>query len=396
MALSPLDLLFFLWFFFLIDLPRSVGKLIFLSIHSFLEREKAAPPLPRLSIIIPAHNEEIAIANCIESVLESAYQNMEVIVVDDGSTDRTFEIASRYSKEGKIKLVHRDVASGSKAVAINHGVAFAAGEIIVVQDADTLLERTTLAEIVKQFAEPDVVAVSGNVRVLRGEHGKESGLLVNFQRYEYLVSLESGRRYSAILNMIIIVPGALGAFRKDVATSVGLFDRDTITEDFDLTIKLRKAGGRIRFATKAISWTLCPDTWRGWVRQRMRWTHGQMETLRKHRNVFLKYHFRYPLVMAIYDMAFMDLILLLVRPYWLFMVAMLNPPYAIYIPILLAKVYLLNEVVVILGAGMLSPRREDIRYAYLAPLITFFYRPLYGLVRIRAYARWFAGRKVGW
>jgi cellulose synthase/poly-beta-1,6-N-acetylglucosamine synthase-like glycosyltransferase len=121
---------------------------------------------PKVSLIIPAHNEEKMIVRAIESALETDYPYKEVIVVDDGSKDKTYQQAYPYSQKGLIKLLHRDVASGSKATALNYGLVFASGDVIVVVDADTLIERDSLKEIVKPFSIPNVSAVSGTEQLL--------------------------------------------------------------------------------------------------------------------------------------------------------------------------------------------------------------------------------------
>ncbi|MEM2970432.1 MAG: glycosyltransferase family 2 protein, partial [Candidatus Bathyarchaeia archaeon] len=140
------------WPLLAVDFARSVGKSIFLL--SYAVYRKIRPIrfkdgfLPKLSLLIPAHNEEKIIVNAIESALETDYPNKEIIVIDDGSKDKTYQLAYPYYQRGLIKLLHRDVASGSKATALNYGLVFASGDVVSVVDADTLLERNSLREIV--------------------------------------------------------------------------------------------------------------------------------------------------------------------------------------------------------------------------------------------------------
>jgi len=126
------------------------------------------------------------------SVLEDPYPNKEVIVVDDGSTDRTYEVASKYAKEEKIRLLRRP-PSGKKAYAVNYGLMFSRGEIVVVMDADTLMERGSLWELVKFFQLPNTGGVAGNVKVLNRE-----SLWCKLQAYEYMTSMESGKGFMAL------------------------------------------------------------------------------------------------------------------------------------------------------------------------------------------------------
>ena len=117
---------------------------------------------PKISVIIPAYNEEKVIANTIEGLLETKYPNKEIIFVDDGSTDSTLAIASRYKE--KIRVLHKE--NGGKATALNYGIVYAKGEIVVIVDADTIIGRNSLKEIVKGFQiNEHVAAVAGNIKV---------------------------------------------------------------------------------------------------------------------------------------------------------------------------------------------------------------------------------------
>jgi len=401
-SLTLLQLILLMLVPLVIDFTRSVGKSCFLLLHS-LHRKihpiKFDPWVkPMVSIIIPAHNEENSIEKSVESCIEMDYPLKEIIVVDDGSTDATYDKALPYEKRGLIKLLHRDTAGGSKAVAVNYGISFSKGKLIVILDADTLFERRSLSEAIKYFSDPLVNAVSGNVRVMGDERGGRN-LLVRLQSYEYLLSLEMGRRYNAIMGTLIIIPGAFGIIRRAVGSGLGFFDRDTVTEDFDMTVKLRKVKGRVLFASEAISWTSAPGTWRKWINQRIRWTHGQLATLWKHRDAFKKQRFSLPFVTALYDMIFMDLVMLFIKFSWigvLFYLYWPNILALIYLSILSFTFYLSSELFTGLTAGILSPRKSDLKHLYLLPLIILFYRPFYGLIRLKAYVDFFLKRQVRW
>ena len=378
----------------IVDMPRTFGKAIFLLLHEFYTRLKAKPLKirhPLVSIIVPAHNEEEVIEQTIKSLLKQDYPNKEIIVVDDGSTDRTYEIAYKFARKGLIKLVHRSKASGKKARAVNLGVLYARGEIIVTVDADTLLEPASLSELIKPLSNPNIGAVSGNVRVLN-----RTNLLAKLQAYEYLMAMEMGRRFQAITGMLMIIPGALGAIRKNLADALGLYDPDTITEDFDITLKIHKARLKVVFASKAIGWTVVPESWRSWIRQRVRWTAGQLQTLIKHRNVFFEPFFRKIGLIATPDMLFMDIILLFVRTAWFVALPLF---YLRLIPQLLLLIflfYIINELIIALAAAILSPRKGDLAYIILAPIVVLFYRPFYSIIRMRAYMEELAGKVFRW
>ncbi|MCW3989278.1 MAG: glycosyltransferase [Candidatus Bathyarchaeota archaeon] len=390
-GLTPLTFLLTFWPVFLIDFVRSVGKSCVLLVHALYRKlrplEYDPGYMPKVSIIIPAHNEEAIIERAIESALETNYPNKEIIVVDDGSTDRTPQIAFPYSRKGRIKLCQRNVASGSKAGALNYGLFFASGDIIVTVDADTLIERNSLRELVKPLGDPAFSATSGNVRILRGEHGAMN-LIVKIQAYEYLISMELGRRFQALSGTLLIISGAFGAFHKSFVKSIGQYDGDTITEDFDLTFKMRKLGKRLAFVPEAVSWTFAPETWKAWKRQRVRWTRGQAETLWKHRNLFGKRGFDLKLVLAVYDMLFIDVVLLFARMAWLIALLRMDLPTFPFVMLLSLGLYMFMELFTIVTAGLLSPRKGDLKYAYLTPIMVLFYRPYYAFVRLWAYISW--------
>ena len=164
---------------------------------------------PSISILIPAYNEEKVLRRAIETTLESTYPTKkEIIVIDDGSTDMTYSIAQEYTSKG-VKLIHRP--NGGKAVAINHGLSFAEGEIIIVVDADSLVGKNTLIELVQPLRDPDIAAVAGNIKILN-----RMNWLTRCQALEYIASINVYRRALDIFGSVTVVPGALGAYRRDV------------------------------------------------------------------------------------------------------------------------------------------------------------------------------------
>lgn len=399
-SLSIWDLVLILLFPVIVDFSRTFGKSIFLLLHHMKERKKrqrrqSLHPNFKISLLIPAHNEESNIRRSLEAAIDSSYQNKEIIVIDDGSTDNTYKIAYEFAQKKLIKLIRREQSSGSKAGALNSGAAYATGDIIISVDADTLIERKAFDEISKYFEDKKVMAVSGNVRILSGDDGVKN-ILTKLQAYEYLVSMEMGRRYNAILNSLLIVSGAFGSFRKDLFSGVGMYDKDTLTEDFDLTVKVRKSGAKLGFATESIGWTFCPNNWKAWRRQRMRWTQGQLKTLLKHKDITWTSGYRFVLIMSIYDMWFMDIVLLVARFVWIpFMILYFTTTW-FYTMTFLAMIYVASEAFVIVSAGILSPRKQDLRFVYLAPVMVFFYRPLYAIIRFAACLKYFFGKDVKW
>jgi cellulose synthase/poly-beta-1,6-N-acetylglucosamine synthase-like glycosyltransferase len=250
--------------------------------HKYLEEEIERQPLrsyPLISIIVPAHNEEECIEGTLETLLEIDYPRKEIIVVDDGSTDKTYEIATRYIPKG-VKVVHR--RQGGKWAALNYGLICSRGEIIVTIDADSLISRTALTEIAKRFQDPKVMAVCGNVKVLN-----RNNFLTKCQALEYITDINIAKRAFDVVGSVMVVPGVLGAFRREALVSTGKYDPDTVTEDFDTTLKTLKIGGVVQTCKHAYAYTEAPETLGGFYKQRLRWYRGSVQVLTKHKDVVL-------------------------------------------------------------------------------------------------------------
>jgi len=246
-------------------------------IHKHLELKEHEAPLknyPKVTIIVPAYNEESGIADTIKSILETEYPNKELIVVDDGSTDRTPEIVKQYANLG-VKVLRKN--NGGKSSAINYGLLFSSGEIIITVDADSIIERRAVREIVKKFEDPEVDAVAGNIKVLNRKN-----IITKCQALEYIFSINIMRRAFDTFGAITVVPGTLGAFRKSVLTAGGRYDKDTLTEDFDTTIKVLKLGRIVQASSYASAYTQAPETLKDIYKQRMRWYRGNVQTMLKH------------------------------------------------------------------------------------------------------------------
>jgi len=240
---------------------------------------------PKISVIIPAYNEEKVVANTIEGLLETKYPNKEIIFVDDGSTDSTLAIASRYKE--KIRVLHKE--NGGKATALNYGIVYAKGDIVVIVDADTIIGRNALKEIVKGFEiNEHVAAVAGNIKVRN-----RMNIITKCQALEYITGIQIIRRAFDIFGSITIVPGALGAFKKSFLKEAGAYGKDTIVEDFDQTIKLLKAGLITQGSSKATAYTEAPNTLKDFVAQRKRWYRGNIQVLKRHSDALTNPRFGY-------------------------------------------------------------------------------------------------------
>ncbi len=280
----------FLHGLFLLAIWLGIGRLVFLGgmalVNARRERRRTPPPLPPqpslVSVVIPAHNEDMVIAQSLRRILRSTYPTLEVVVVDDGSTDATAQrVAEVAATDTRVQLVR--TPNSGKAHAINSGLKQARGEVVVALDADTHFEPETIGRLVRWFADPEVGAVAGNAKV-----GNRINLITYWQALEYITAQNLERRALAAMNAITVVPGAVGAWRREALEKLGGFPSDTLAEDQDLTLAVQKAGYRVLFDSHAVAWTEAPDTVRGLARQRFRWAYGTLQCLWKHRDVMLR------------------------------------------------------------------------------------------------------------
>lgn len=234
---------------------------------------------PLVSIIVPAWNEGKTLENCIKSLVNQGYPNLEIIIVNDGSTDTTLLIARRLASQyrPRIRLINRKANRG-KAAVLNRGIAQAKGEIVVCIDADSIFLENTVEQLVLTFHNPDVAAVCGNVRV-----ANRKKLLNKQQALEYITGLTIQRKAFAHLECMQVISGAIGAFRRQALLEVGGYSSSTVVEDMDITIELGRRGYKVDYNPLAIAYTEAPETLSDFLKQRFRWTYGSLQVLVKHR-----------------------------------------------------------------------------------------------------------------
>ncbi|MFC6601732.1 glycosyltransferase [Ectobacillus funiculus] len=232
---------------------------------------------PLVSVIIAAYNEEKVISRTVQSILKSDYQHYEIIVVDDGSQDRTFAIVSEnFSSNERVHLIRKK--NGGKSSALNRGIQKAKGDIIIAIDADTIISHKAMSLLVRHFIDKKVAAVSGNMRV-----GNMRNLLTISQHIEYVTGFNLEKRAFSFLNCVTVVPGAIGAWRKQVILECGGFTDDTLAEDTDMTLRILCQGYRVAIEENAYAYTEAPEGIRGFFKQRYRWTYGTLQCLWKHK-----------------------------------------------------------------------------------------------------------------
>ena len=396
---------------FILGIVLVSGRALIIGILAVIEKFRpdhgklVGPPLP-VTVLIPAFNEESVIVQTVKSVLLSDMPDIRVIVVDDGSADRTLDLLqSNFSGNPAVDIIHQ--VNRGKAAALNNALSHSTTDIVVTIDADTEIEPDAIGKLLRHFSDPKVGAVAGNVKV-----GNRSRWLTRWQALEYITSQNMEKRAFHLLNCITVVPGALGAWRKKAIEDSGGITADTVAEDADLTIAIRRLGYRILYDEEAIAWTEAPETPGVLIRQRFRWTFGTLQSFWKHSgtlfrpqygtlgwialpNIFI-FQILLPLVSPLLDLLFFGSIAL-----W-----GLAQLHITQIPQLWTTADVQRSVVFFLGFLIIDvftcvvafalERHED--WSLLIPVLLqrFYYRQLMYIVLFRSVKEAVSGRPVGW
>lgn len=263
----------------LLLIVRTAAMLLLAGRHARQRRSPAwswGPAVTRpVSVVMPAYNEQANIEAAVRSIAVGDYPVIEVIVVDDGSTDDTAAIVAGLALPN-VRLIR--IPNGGKANALNVGIAHASHDLVVMIDGDTVFEPDTLRRLVQPFADPRVGGVAGNVKV-----SNRRGLIGKWQHIEYVVGFNLDRRLFEVMQCMPTIPGACGAFRRQALHDVGGVSDRTMAEDTDLTMALVRAGWRVVYEERARAWTEAPHTVRQLWRQRFRWSYGTMQAMWAHR-----------------------------------------------------------------------------------------------------------------
>jgi cellulose synthase/poly-beta-1,6-N-acetylglucosamine synthase-like glycosyltransferase/peptidoglycan/xylan/chitin deacetylase (PgdA/CDA1 family) len=339
---------------------------------------------PPVTVVVPAYNEEVGIAAAVRSLAASDYPTVEVIVVDDGSTDGTAAVVAAID-DPRVRLIRRP--NGGKPAALNTGIAAARHDIVVMVDGDTIFEPDTIANLVRPLEDPSVGAVSGNTKV-----GNRRGLLGRWQHIEYVIGFNLDRRMYDVLHCMPTVPGAIGAFRRTALAAVGGVSDDTLAEDTDLTMALNRAGWRVVYEESARAWTEAPSTLRQLWRQRYRWCYGTMQAMWKHRRALREENGlgRFGLPYLLLFQVILPLLAPAIDFFGLYGLIFLDP-------LTVAGYWLaFNVVQLMLGAYAFRLDRERLGPLWAAPLQQFVYRQLMYLVVMESVASAFAGTRLRW
>jgi len=269
------------------------GRLLFIGAFAVFDRLRqrhygkpgeAESYKPQVAVLIPAYNEEKVIERTVRAVLESNYPNLRVIVIDDGSSDKTLEVAREAfaAEEASGRAIILIKPNSGKAAALNFGLEqLREEEVFVGIDADTVIARDAISRLVPHFLDPTVGAVAGNAKV-----GNRINLWTRWQALEYITSQNFERRALNTLGAVSVVPGAIGAWRTSAVREAGGFHTDTVAEDADLTMALLERGYRVEYEDRALAYTEAPVNASGLMRQRFRWSFGILQSVWKHHAAF--------------------------------------------------------------------------------------------------------------
>ena len=397
----------FYWAFYvaiILAMIRLAFVLVLAALQRYRRRRHRPGYAPSVSVIIPAYREEAVIVPTVKSLLVQDYDGtIEVLVVDDGSPDDTLGLAQRaFAGDSRVRVLTK--ANGGKASALNFGIGYANGDIIVALDADTLFDPDAVTYLIQPLADPHVGAVAGNAKV-----GNRINLVTRWQALEYITSQNLDRRAFALLDCIMVVPGAIGAWRKSLVLEVGGFSNDTLAEDQDLTLSIGRGGYRVAYADRAIAWTEAPDTIRALAKQRFRWAFGTLQCAWKHRDLMFRrsagtlglialpnvwiFQLGYSFIAPMADLVFL---FSLVGVYLTFLAH--NTTYAVDS---LSKIVLWYGIFIVVDwvaatlAFLMEPG-EDRRLTWLVFLQRFVYRQVMYWVVLRSCMAALRGRLVGW
>ncbi|MBM6993038.1 MAG: glycosyltransferase [Prevotella sp.] len=285
---------------FVLFIILGVGRLIFMCILVAKERRNERrlnalalqvhpDVMPEVAIIVPAYNEEVNAVASLRNLLRQDYPNFHIVFVDDGSKDSTFErVSTAFKDHPMMTLLSKP--NGGKASALNYGIAHTDADFVVCMDADTKLKPDAVSILMRHFfidEEGRVGAVAGNVKV-----GNQRNLLTRWQAIEYTTSQNFDRMAYSAINAITVVPGAIGAFRKSAIQRAGGLTTDTLAEDCDLTIRILKAGYRVENEDGAIALTEAPERLPQFIKQRVRWCFGIMQTFWKNRSALFSRRYK--------------------------------------------------------------------------------------------------------
>ncbi len=399
----------FLFSLFIIGILLSVGRILLMAVLASIQKSKEGSPTtahtallasdktkwPLVSIIVPAYNEEVNAIRTINSLLAQDYPQLEIIFVDDGSKDDTFSKVSVHFRIN-IKVQVYTKSNGGKASALNFGIQKSIADFVVCIDADTQLKTDAVTELMKKFDSENVAAVAGNVKV-----GNQVNMITRWQSIEYITSQNFDRRAFDLLNCITVIPGAIGAFKKDAILIAGGFTTDTLAEDCDLTMRLHRNGYEIRNCTSAISYTEAPETFRQFLKQRFRWSFGVMQCFWKHRDTVFNPRFKNFGMVAMPNILIYQIILPILAPLAdiILVISLLAASFGIVVASIphIIIYYIIFSFIDIAGAALAFAYEKEnhVKLLWMIPQ-RLVYRQLMYYILLKSFNKAIKGELQGW
>ncbi len=391
---------------FIVGLVLGCLRLLLLATLAIGQRFRRRPPgeAPlRVAVIVPAYNEVKVIDRTISSLLASEGTSFEILVIDDGSTDGTYAHSKElFAHEPRVRAFTRP--NGGKAAALNFGLRQTDADIVVALDADTIFETDTVARLTAHFTDPRIAAVAGNAKV-----GNRVNLLTRWQALEYITSQNLDRRAFDFLNCITVVPGAVGAWRRQLVIDAGGFSHDTLAEDTDLTLTILRSGWHVAYEDRAIAWTEAPDTTAALLKQRFRWMYGTLQAAWKQRDAIFRPRFGSLGLVALPNLLLFQVIFPLVSPVMDLELVVSGIAAAAqsfqhpleYSPDTFSRTLFYYAVFIAVDGlaavlGFLLERREEWSLLIWLPLQRFWYRQLMYYVAVKSTLIAIRGQAVGW
>lgn len=300
------------WLAILLGILRILFLGVLALLNYFKDKKQGDPVIgtftPKVSIIVPAYNEEVNCVATVKSLLQQDYPHYEIIFIDDGSKDKTFErITAAFGNNEQVKAYRKE--NGGKASALNYGIERAGSDFLLCIDADTQLKKDALSKMMPYFKDDRVGAVAGNVKV-----GNTQKILTQWQSIEYITAQNFDRRAFDYINGITVVPGAIGAFSKKAMQDTGGFATDSLAEDCDLTIRILRQGYIIRNCTAAIAVTEAPESISQFLKQRFRWCYGVMQSFWKNRDACFNSRYKGLGMIALPNILLFQIVMPLIAP----------------------------------------------------------------------------------
>lgn len=364
------------WFMILLEFPRYTLSALAIFAWSFTKKRSFTPAEQKyldslkVGVVVAGHNEADAMAKCLRSLGEQTRKIDETIVVDDGSTDDMREMIHELRRQGKISMALANQVRSGKPSSCNLGFVLSKCDIIVNLDADCSYDRDAIEKLIEPFADLRVGATTGSIGVRNYDRSAVSA----YQSIEYIISIGMGKRVLDMLDMVVCASGAFGAFRRAAVDQIGIMASGP-GEDFDMTLRLRRCGWKIRFAGDSWCFTDTPATIAGIVRQRRRWDRDTIRTrLRKFRDVFRPGHRKFSIFETFEhaEWLVMNAAVTLIFPIYIFWMFLVYGMGAWYILGFIAMVYVLFDISGFLMALCICKRYDAKMIWTIAPyLLTF-------------------------